>query len=355
MALASIGLATACAPVYGEGYLEAVAAGKRAQHAGRFEEAATSFREAAAKATRVKDRDEAILLEARTYERMRDWRRASAAYERLLAVSPTGPRAARAKFELAMLAIDLGDDDEGYRALERAAREHPTHGLSGTALLRVLEHEKAERGDDGALAWIRKTQPAFAGTPQQQLLEYSYAKILEESGRTEAAHDAYVATATQHPYPSGPLTDDAWWRASLLAEELGRPELAIDHLRALLSPRESSHTMGSYERPRFAEAQMRIGVLQRDALQDPVAAREAFRHLYEAFPDSTLRDDALWAEARLLMAAGQREALCAVAQELAEELPQSRYAPCANRLCSTAPPPPPGRECRDYILRELEP
>ena len=71
-----------------------------------------------------------------------------------------------------------------------------------------------------------------------------------------------------HPYPFGSLFDDALWHASLIEEKLGRSEAAIEQLRELLATRESSHMTGSYERPRYSPAQMRIAELYRDALHD---------------------------------------------------------------------------------------
>src|SRR5262245_2925779 len=49
----------ACSPTYADGYMEALGSGLRAQNAGRWEETATHFDEAARLGTRYKDRDEA--------------------------------------------------------------------------------------------------------------------------------------------------------------------------------------------------------------------------------------------------------------------------------------------------------
>ena len=165
----------------------------------------------------------------------------------------------------------------------------------------------------------------------------------------QGARDAYLACAERHPYPKGALFDDALWHASRLDEALGRPDQAIAHLRAMLAVRETSTTVGSYERPRFSPAQFRIAVLYRDALHDHVTARREFHRLYAEHPTSILRDDALWEEAKLARDDGSGGEACALAAALTRDFPASRYAPCATVLCPTAAAPP-GR-CHAYLVR----
>ncbi|MCK6589638.1 MAG: hypothetical protein L6Q76_18875, partial [Polyangiaceae bacterium] len=160
-----------------------------------------------------------------------------------------------------------------------------------------------------------------------------------------------LAAAARFPYPFGAYTDDALWHAALIEEELGRHGEAIGHLRKLLAPREVSTQMGSYERPRFSEAQMKIATIYRDGLQDRAAARRELRKLYTGHLTSTLRDDAMWAEAVMLYEDKSQDEACAVVKRLVNELPDSRYARCAKAVCPTAPEGK--RACADYILREL--
>jgi TolA-binding protein len=109
--------------------------------------------------------------------------------------------------------------------------------------------------------------------------------------------------------------------------------------------------MGSYERPRFSEAQLKIAKIYRDGLKDRAAARRELRKVYTDHPTSTLRDDALWAEAVMLHQDKSQADACDVVKRLVSELPESRYARCARAVCPTAPEPK--RPCADYILREL--
>lgn len=339
----------ACAPARGEGYLSAFTAGQRAQRAGRFDEAAQHYGDAAHQAERVKDRDEALFLQGRALERGGRVKDARAVYESLQKQS--GPRAARAEFEIAQLEMNHGDAMRGRELLFQAARRNPTHGLARSALKQLSEDAAHEGGEEARLAWLMKRGPELKGTDLEQQVEYETALALDRLGRKTEARDAFLAAAARFPYPFGAYTDDALWHAALIEEELGRHGEAIGHLRKLLAPREVSTQMGSYERPRFSEAQMKIATIYRDGLQDRAAARREFRKLYTGHLTSTLRDDAMWAEAVMLYEDKSQDEACAVVKRLVNELPDSRYARCAKAVCPTAPEGK--RACADYILREL--
>lgn len=343
-----------CASTSGDAYLDAMAAAERALHAGRYHEAARSFSDAAQRARRVKDRDEARLMEARSFQRAEAWREARSSYERLAAETPAGPRAARAEFELAELALEHGDvgvdADAGWKMLLEATRKHPSHGLARGALIKLIQHEEELGGPAAALAWLQLQAPALRTTELAQDVDYQTGLLLDRTGDREGAMRVLVATARAHPYPKGALTDDALVHAAKIAAELGRPREAIDLLRELLAPREIAVT-GSYERVTFDDAQLRIAELYRDALGDHADAHREFRRLFERFRASRLRDDALWADAKLWRQDGDTEQACAAASRLARALPDSRYALCAHEICPALPPRE--RPCADYIVREL--
>src|SRR5262249_28042927 len=142
------------APTLGEAYVDAMAAGARAYHAGRYEEAAHAYDLAAGQALRVKDRDEARFLEARTLERADRFAEAKRVYEKLIADSPQGPRTIRAVFDIAEIEIAHGDADKGCSLLEAAAVKYPMHGLARPSILRILDHTSEHGGDAAALAWL---------------------------------------------------------------------------------------------------------------------------------------------------------------------------------------------------------
>jgi tetratricopeptide (TPR) repeat protein len=350
--LAALAASPACAPDLGDAYLAAFAAGERSFRAGRFTEAAAAWDGAAAQAKRVKDRDEARFLEARAQARASRWADARATYERLATDSPDGLRTPRARFEVASLEIDHGDAARGWTLLDDTARRFPAHGLARPALHRLLEHAADGGGEPAVLAFLDAHEPVFRGTDQDEVIGYERARSLERAGRRREAHDTFLASARRHPYPSGSLTDDAFWHAAAIDDEDGRYDEAITHLRELLAPRESSGPWVSYERPRYSEAQLHIAEIYRDKLHDHAGARREYDRLYTDFPRTIKRAEAGWAEARLARQDGDTAATCSLAKRLVDDLPDSRYVRCAHEICPALPPAV--RACADYILRELE-
>lgn len=346
--------AAACAggPSYAPGYLEAYEAGLRAKSAGRMDEAWQSFDEAYRTADRVKDRDEALYLRARTEIAMRRTADAEASLKLLVSATPRGPRATRAELDLAELVGDAGDvarQDE----LERAfLARHPSDGLAVAALSRVVTRKRAEGNGESLVPTLEALVATSRGTESEQAIDVELAYALEERGEDERAVALLLATARAHPYPKGPRTDDALYRASIIEERLGRPALAIAHLREMLDPREVSGPGGSYERPHFAEARMRIATLLLDHLNDHEGARRELHRLFDDHADSRLRDDAIWLSGKVALKDGDQSGACSDARRIVNAMPDSRYAGCVSLLCSDVSPPP-SRRCADYIAREL--
>jgi tetratricopeptide (TPR) repeat protein len=347
-------LAAGCAPERGAAYDAAFAAGERAFHSGRWAEAATAWDGAAVQARRVKDRDEARFLEARAFERDERWAEARAVYRKLAADSPSGPRTARAFFDLASIEIAHGDVAGGWRMLDEAARRFPAHGLARPAIRRLVQHAGDTGGEPAVLTFLDAIEAAFRGTEQEEVIPYERGLSLERAGRRREAHDVLLASARRHSYDTGGLNDDSFWRAAAIDDEDGRFDEAIAHLRELLSSREPSGAWPDYERPRYSRALRRIAEIYRDGLHDHAAARRAFEDVYALHAATLKRDEAVWDEARLALEDGDHATACSLAKRLLGEFPESRYAPCAHDLCPGAQhTKSTKRECADYILRQL--
>jgi TolA-binding protein len=341
---------SACGPAYGEPFLNAFRAGQRALDAGRYEEAVAHFEQAERDAARLKDRDEAVFMQARMHERQEAWSEARDDYERLQRISPKGPRTARAAFAAAWVEIEHGDAARGWRELRAAMEQHPNHGGTRRALPDWVDHRRDEVGEDAMRAELVGMRSKLAGNDIEQHLDYEIAKSLERSGELQQAHDLFLETARRHPYPSGSLTDDAYFRASLVAEAMGDPKLAIADLRELLGAREVA-TGFSYERPRYPEAQLRIAVLYRDGLGDLDSARRELRVVYLEHGSSVLADDAMWQEALVALRQGDAAGACDLAASFAERFPESRYRSCLREVCPASPAGE--RACPPYIREQL--
>lgn len=352
LALALALLAVGCAPNRGAAYEKALAEARRAHHAGRFEEAAARFDEASRTAKVPRDavyaRYEAALARARAG----DVARAASELRALAAAKPPTAYSAQAAFKAAQLAL-RSDEARGYAELEEVALAFPDAGVAQVALARVLRRDDATGGPEAALAHVERLRPRASGTPLLEHLLYERAKRLAELGRHQVARDAFLEVADRWPYPFGAYFDDALYRASEMEEALGRPRDAIGHLERLLTFREKADVLGSYERPRYVPALLRIADLQ-EKLGDRAAAREALHRLYRDFETSTQRDDALWREAELWRKDGDEGKACDRLEALASDFPDSRYVPCVVERCPGVKRPKKSKaptSCRAYLRR----
>lgn len=315
--------------------------------AGRFADAAKAFDDAS-KAT--KNPKDAVF----------------ARYEAALAKARAGDIATAGK-ELAQLANEnveysdqaamshaelVGRDDEAgmYRELEALCLKFPNSAQARVALEKLIRHD-----DAAALPLLEAMAPKVAGTELEDDVLYERAKRLEAAGQHEKARDSFEDVANRWPYPKGAFFDDSLYRAAQIEEGLKRPKEAIALLERLLSFREQSVTIGSYERPRYVPAMLLIAKIQEQDLNDRAAARETYHRLYRDFTTSTERDDALWKEAQLWSKDNDASTACDRLATLASDFPDSRYVPCAVEKCPSIKPDAKGKApktCHAYLTRE---
>jgi tetratricopeptide (TPR) repeat protein len=330
-------LVAACsAPNRGEVYVRAFAAGEAAESAGRFADASARYDEAAGGANVPRDRDHARYLAARALERSGNFADAATRLRAIALASPPLEDSAEAANAIADMEISRGDD-AGWPALLEVATRFPSDGVSRRALRRYVAHEDDVHGARASLDELAKLTPSLDRTELGETVAYEIALHHAALGEDAAARDAFLAVATKWPYPHGAFWDDSLFRASVLDEKLGHVDAAMADLERMLAERESSFFTGTYERPRYEPAMVRLCALARDALHDRARARACFDRLYAAFTTSELRDDALWEESRLFRDDDDPNDACAKLGTLAHDFPDSRYVPCADAECPSIP------------------
>jgi TolA-binding protein len=348
-------VASGCAgPAYGEAWIRSFSAARRAIAAGRDEEALTLLEQAAKDARRERERDEARFLSARVMRRLDREADALALYDRMLAEAPSGSRAARVRFERANTALQL-DDARGYDLLADAIVRHADDGAAVTAIRTLVRHLRETGTEEALRARLAALHSAIKATEAVQQLEYERGLSFAREGKLAEAHAELIATARKFPLPHGPLTDDAYYQASVVSERMSEPRRAIDELRELLGAREVSWFGQSYERPKYPFAQMRIAELYRDVVGDLRGARDEFRRVARTHEASILGDDATWQEGVMSLRLSEPEEACRAAKKLRERYPSSRYVGCVRALCGTMEPPTGARSCPDYVVAQLAP
>lgn len=348
--VAALGL-VACAPNRGAAYEKAVAEARASYGAGRFDVAAQRWDEAARTAKVPRDAVYARYEAALARVRAGDVAGGAEALRKI--AEENNDYSAEAAYKAAVIALEV-EPARGYRDLEAMALRWPDSPSARVALMRLLRHDD-ETGATQAIARLDAFAPKVQGKALEMDVAYERAKRLEVMGRHEQARDAFLGVAAAWPYPKGNYFDDALFRAAEIEENLKRPKEAIALLERLLSYREMSVTIGSYERPRYLPAILKMAAIYEDQLHDRGKARDTYHRLYTEFKTSTLRDDALWREADLWAKDGENDKACDRLDTLVSDIPDSRYVPCAVDKCKDIKRPKDSKapkSCHAYLLRE---
>jgi hypothetical protein len=349
--IAITGVCAACAGSGASAFAKDRAAAERAYAAGRYIESARYWQAAAEHAKSPGWARKAQQRQAMSLLRGGDWQTARAVLGKLAA--QPNPLAARARYDLALIDLEHGDRAAGIARLHDMIVHDPASNVAGLALRRYLDEIDDERGAEGRLAELAALLPQLSASALDEPLRYEQARLLASTEQLEPALAAYLELAQRHPYPYGAHWDDALWYAAALEERLGRPQAAITQLERMLSARESSDFVGSYERPRYGEARFRMAELIRDELHDSARAREEFWRVYKRHPNSLLRDDALWEAAKISQSQHDSAGTCSLLRTLQSELADSRYAACAPLLCPDLAKGAGAHRCAPYIARTL--
>lgn len=231
---------------------------------------------------------------------------------------PVSRRTTRALFDAALIRLELGEREAAHEALTSIVEERPNDGPAARALRLLMEARESE--PPAVRLQFLETLYAKVGSSDlgDDILAFE-ADVRLEAGDREGAVRALERLAREHPYPHGARWDDALFRLADLAEEDGDFERAIAYLTRLVTPHEETVGFGSQTVPRMAEARLRIARIYRDRLGDVEQAAAHFRGMYEQFPTSLLRDDALYELGALQLEAGQRAEGCAMLARVVRE------------------------------------
>jgi tetratricopeptide (TPR) repeat protein len=238
--------------------------------------------------------------------------------------------AATATYRAGSLMLDAGRTVEAWTALWRVVTDWPDEPLAADALKTIVADGRGR--DPRALAdQLGKLITPLAESQVADNLVWALADLQDnELANREAARALYDRIPAD--YPNSGLRDDARWHAARLSRALGDSRGAADRLRALLRTREVALGPGSYFSIWLDDAQLELGRLLRDDLNDLPGAVAAFRQLPKHYPASILRDDALFELATTHAKLNQQADACRALASLRKDSPDSKYLDEAGAL-----------------------
>ncbi len=301
-------------------HLRSMAEGDRHMGHGRLDEAERAYAQAAETAERRVDRDEAAYRRARVLMRQERWAEAVVVLDAIAAKRPQSRRTARALFDASRIRMDeLGETEAAMSGFDRVIHRYPDDGNGARALYFRLSPFRDADDPEGAIAYLDALYPEVYGSTLADDVLRHKAELLLSEGRRDEARAALELLVHNHPHPQGHRWDDALMTLADMDLEDGRPEAAIERLRAIVAVYDSTTLAGSYTLPTIPRAQMRIAQIYRDELEDHDAADRAYREMYERFFRSSLRDDALYERGAMWLDAGEVDRGCGILREVVAE------------------------------------
>jgi tetratricopeptide (TPR) repeat protein len=275
----------------------------------------------------------AVVREAQLEEKLGRPRDAYQAWLAAAQLSEDRRKIARALSRAAELADEeLHDEAAALAHARRAVREFPDEVPSDDALRLLVKLGK--RSDPRALAseldalWPKVKDADLGDNVLFERAELART-VLGDPASAVRFYDQLAAT-----YRRSPLRDDALWRAAGVEREAGHPQAAVKHLQALLDTRRDAYITGSYNSEFLDDAELMMGRVWLDDLHDVGQAIAHFSALADDYPESTLRDDALYELARAELARKNTPAACARLARLDREFPDSNRRRQAAALAS---------------------
>jgi tetratricopeptide (TPR) repeat protein len=277
--------------------------------------------------------DDCALVEVRVAELDESERRyadAEKAWLRAADVTAQPRTAARALQRAADVAhADLHDDATAATLAWRTVETYPDEIPADDALKLAIRIDEPRD-------WQALTARLAALYPRVVKFDLGDNVLFERGmlyGRHDQAADA-IAVFDQlgDAYPHSSLRDDGLWRAAELLRKSGDFDGALRRLRRILSSRKDAIITGSYNYLQLDDAQLLVGRIYLDDLHDAARAAEAFELLADDYPESTLRDDALYDLARARKEQHDTAAACRALARLVKQFPDGNRVRAARSL-----------------------
>jgi tetratricopeptide (TPR) repeat protein len=249
---------------------------------------------------------------------------AAQAYEDCAAAIPDADAtAAGCLHAAAMLRLRLGQDARAYDLFWKVIVAFPDETAAEDAL-RVVVRDGRRRAPAQLDDVLGRLYERLAESELADNLLFARADVREhELGDPRGALD--LADRLVERYPTAALADDALWVGANLARRLDDPKGALRRLEALLATRETAYLVGSYHSIWLDDAQLLAAVIWRDDLGEPKRALALLGDLPRHYPDSILRDDAVWEAALTRAALADRPGACRDLGTLAAKYPDSKH------------------------------
>jgi tetratricopeptide (TPR) repeat protein len=267
---------------------------------------------------------------AELHESARRWPEARETWLRAAATTTRPATAARALQRAADLAhVELHDDAAAGALAWRVVESYPEEIAADDALKLAIRIDEP-RDWQALAARLAALYPRVVRFDIGDNVLYERGLLLARHGR--GAEAVAIFDSLADTYAHSGLRDDGLWRAAELLRASGDAEGALRRLRRILASRKDAIITGSYNYLQLDDAQLLVGRIYLDDLHDPARAAEAFALLADDYPESVLRDDALYDLARARTLEHDKPGACKALARLCKQFPDGNRVRAARAL-----------------------
>jgi tetratricopeptide (TPR) repeat protein len=295
-------------------------------------EAYRAVREDCERSGRRRPHDDCALAafrEAQLEEHAEAWPRAYEAYRRVAPLSSDPRKSARAQVRAAEIAHEHLADDQAAAELAWATVERFPDEVPADDSLKLAVQIDRARDPAQVARRLEGLAERFRGLDIGDNLIFARAE-LEESTLGDPVGAVAIYDRLVERYPRSGLKDDALYRSANILRKAGDAKGALKHLQQIVDSRRDALITGSYNSLYLDDAELLYGQICLDDLHDPARAADVFQTLAD-FPDSVLRDDALFELSRAEVAREDVKAACRALAKLLRRFPNGNRVRAARQ------------------------
>ncbi len=230
---------------------------------------------------------------------------ARAAYQRMCARKPP---VVRACFDYARLMFETASPKEARAVAIWTISHFPDEGLA-VSMVKQLARSYADNGEiPPGIRDLSSLEEALRTNAIDDSLLYEIARLYREGKDATLETRTLEVIVSRFDRWSSQVWDDALWRLAAIAREEDRTRDEIQWLERLLSEKESSRLLGSYNSPYHDDTMLRLGEIYLAEKRYDDAYR-MFIELSE-FKTSRMTDDGLFSAAKVEIERGNLKNAC---------------------------------------------
>lgn len=303
---------------------------------GELEAAVALLTEAARQAQVAEHHDQYLFQAGLLYAQEQMMDEALALWDPVYETTEEETISGRIAFEKGMLYRAVGELDRAEHWFTVMIVDHPDHGLTDTALMRLQKLVRDRAGDEAERDLMEKLLPGALQSSFGDDMLWALHVWYHEHGDDHTAKQYLLAIRKSYPFPTGGRCVDALFALAQMAEKERSWQEAEKYLREIIGPIGTSVLIGSSSGGSKARALFELARIYEQEHEDLPAALEFVEEVIKMKDLTTIVDDAHLEAARLLHEMGKDSRACKHIQKLFDDHPYSNKKKKARKLAAEA-------------------